>query len=350
MAYLSLSRSIQACRQLTVSAHSNFVPAFALLPEEKRQAMEILYAYTRYTDDLADKPEEEESAGDSTESLDRKREKLRQWLGALESVLGKPGEPPPPWEPSSEESFQAVAQRFPGCSGILYLPALKMVVEKYAIPRESLFQLMEGVLSDMEPKPFADMEASEAYCRRVAVSVGMASLAVWGTTVPLDSEPLLRAAAACGLAFQWTNIVRDLREDYRNGRIYLPQSDLAQFGLTPPQFGTLLGGTLLGGGEPDSQQFSRQFSQLLSYQLERGGRYYRESLPLYGMIHPDSRRTFGLMWHYYYSLYRKIVRRPLLVCGEARIRLSVIQKASLWLRWRFLPLPTPARMTRLKSP
>ena len=359
---LSLSGSIRACRHLTALAHSSFVPAFALLPADKRQAMEILYAYTRFTDDLADLPDYSEGGSSVIISLRRRRQKLNQWIGALEAVLGKIGgenppqvNSPPQIDPRDEQTFQKIAQNFPGCAGLVFLPALKMIVDTYNIPREPLFHLIDGIESDMEPKPFPTFDESADYCHQVATSVGFASLSILGTTRPLFSDSVVRAAKACGVAFQWTNIIRDLSEDYRNGRIYLPQSELERFCLTEKQFGSLLHMTEWNkqkkppkkGEHHDPYDFTNRlremdkledkFFKLLSYQLERCEVYYENSCPLYNMIHQDSRRTFGLMWNYYYALFRKIARHPLLVTKEKRVRLSSGKKIRLWLRWRFMP-------------
>jgi phytoene synthase len=352
---LSLSQSIWACRQLTALAHSSFVPAFALLPAAKRQAMEILYAYTRFTDDLVDLPDFDAKGTPIEISLRRKKQKLNQWVAALEAVLGKVGdENVPPIKPNDKKAFQQIAEQFPGCGGVVLLPALKMIVDKYKIPREPLFHLIDGVEADIEPKSFAAFDDSVDYCHQVATSVGFASLAIWGTTEPLFSEGVVRAAKACGVAFQWTNIVRDMLEDYHNGRIYLPQSELQRFGLTDKQFGSLLDGAAWAAQKkPDKgetfdayahknmlnemEMFEAKFLKLVSHQLNRCEIYYENSLPLFNLIQRDSRRTFGLMWNYYYSLYRRMHWNPRLITKEDRIRLSSYQQFRLWFRWRFMP-------------
>ena len=352
---LSLSYSIRACRQLTALAHSNFVPAFALLPAAKRQAMEILYAYTRFTDDLADLPDFGEGGTAIEISLRRRKQKLNQWVGALEAVLGKIGdENPPQIDPKEKNVFLHIAKQFPDCGGLVFLPALKMIVDKFNIPREPLFHLIDGIESDLEPKPFATVDDCMDYCHQVATSVGFASLAIWGTTEPLFSEPVIKAAKACGVAFQWTNIIRDMLEDCRNGRTYLPQSELQRFGLTDKQFSSVLDGAAWAAqkkppkkGENhdpyahrnmvgEMEKIEEKFLKLLMHQLRRCEVYYDNSMPLYDLIHRDSRRTFGLMWNYYHSLFCKICRNPLITTKEGRIRLSSHQKFRLWFRWRFL--------------
>ena len=356
---LSLSHSIQACRQLTGLAYSNFTPAFSLLPSAKRQAMEILYAYTRFTDDLADLPDFSTGGSSIEIGLRRRRQKLNQWVGALKAVLGKIGdEDPPQIDSKDERSFQQIAQQFPNCGGFVFLPALKMIVDKYNIPREPLFHLIDGIETDMEPKPFETFNDSLDYCHQVATSVGVASLAIWGTTEPLFSDSVVKAAKACGVAFQWTNIVRDMLEDYRNGRIYLPVSELSRFGFTNEQFGSILDGAQWKAQkEPpkkteannrythpsrikEMKDLEGKFLKLMMHQLRRCEIYYGNSMPLYHLIHRDSQRTFGLMWNYYYAIYRKINNNPGLVTRSKRIRLSHCRKFYLWFHWRCFPCRT----------
>ena len=352
---LSLSQSIWACRELTTLAHSNFAPAFTLLPPAKQQAMEILYAYTRFTDDLADLPDFSPEGSTIEVSFRRKKQKFNQWIGALEAVFGKIGdENVPPLDPKDEKAFQHIAEQFPGCGGLVFLPALKMIVDQYNIPREPLFHLIDGVKTDMDPKSFETFDDCADYCHQVATSVGFASLAIWGTYEPLFSEPVVKAAKACGIAFQWTNIIRDMLEDYRNGRVYLPQSELQRFGLTEKQFGSILDGVDWAAQKKppknkkdydhyafrdivrEMEKCEDKFFKLVSHQLERCEVYYMNSMPLYRMIHRDSRRTFGLMWGYYHALYRKMYRNPWLVTQKKRIRLSLYRRFHLWFRWRFL--------------
>ena len=354
---LTLSNSIQACRQLTTLAQSNFAPAFALLPAAKRQAIEILYAYNRFTDDLADLPDFNPGTGSTIQvSPRRKKQKFNQWVGAMEAVFGRIGEENVPQiDPHDEATFRQIAQQFPGCAGVVFLPALKMIVDKYNIPREPLFHLIDGVERDMDPKHFATFDDSVDYCHQVATSVGFASLAIWGTTKPLFSEPVVRAAKASGVAFQWTNILRDMWEDYRNNRIYLPQAELQRFGLTEKQFGSILDGpTWAAQKKPtkhwdsldyfahknmveELEKFEEKFLKLMAHQFNRCMVYYENSLPLYYLIHRDSRRAFGLMWNYYFALYRKMSKNPWLVTKGDRVHLSSSRQFWLWFHWHFMP-------------
>lgn len=340
----SLRNSLRACRQLTRASHSSFTPAFSLLPGEKREAMEILYAYNRFTDDLAD---------GSDDDPQLKRERLNQWGGVLETVLGVPGGPSG-LDAEDVTGFQVVAEQFPGCDGLELLPALKMIVDRFKIPVEPLYHLLDGVESDVEPRTFATFDDCADYCHQVATSVGFTSLAVWGTTEPLFSDPVVKAAKACGVAFQWTNILRDLAEDYTQGRIYLPQSELQRFGLTDKQFGSLLDQKSWKEekkrpkGMTDYERyafdemvhrmeaFEEKFLRLLQHQFDRCEIYYTNAAPLYGLIHRDSRKVYGMMWSRYYALFRKLRSQPYRLT-QGRVRLSALQKLRILLRWKLLP-------------
>ncbi|MDR3197401.1 MAG: squalene/phytoene synthase family protein [Planctomycetaceae bacterium] len=356
MSDYSLQTSIRFCRQLTRSSKSNFVSAFSLLPAAKQEAMEILYAYTRFTDDLADQPDINPQNGEIIPANTRRKlQKINQWVAALETVIGSlNGTKPAIAEPENETAFQALEQQFPGCTGLKLLPALKMIVNRFNIPREPLFHLIDGVESDIEPHEFKTFEDCADYCHQVATSVGFASLAIWGTTEPLFSEPVVRAAKACGIAFQWTNILRDLAEDYRNNRVYLPQNEFQRCGLTVNQFGSLLDRKSWDEQKKKPKnlssydqyafqemirrmdEFEEKWNKLLQIQFERCEIYYTNAAPLYQLISRDSRRVYGLMWSRYYSLFRKIQSKPLRIV-RGRVQLTIFQKLRLLSFWKFLP-------------
>lgn len=356
MSNYSLANSIRICKQLTRQSGSSFVPAFALLPSAKREAMEIFYAYNRFTDDLVDQPDFDPKTGRPIETnVRRKRQKLNQWVGALEAALGTLGtDDVGIADPNDETAFRNLEQRFPGCEGLELLPALKMIIGKFNIPREPLFHLIDGVDSDIEPRRFETFDDCADYCHQVATSVGFASLAIWGTEKPLFSDPVVHAAKACGIAFQWTNILRDLLEDYHDGRIYLPQSELQRFGLTEKQFGSLLDRKSWDeqkqkpkdlssfdhyAHEDMIQQmknFEEKFDKLLAHQFGRCEIYFSNATPLFHLIRPDCRKVFGMMWSRYYALFQKMRSKPLRIT-KGRTALSSLQKLRLFLRWKFLP-------------
>ena len=156
--------------------------------------MTALYAWMRLTDDLADEHRDADFAEWREESLTS-----RDRPGAATSVF----------------------------------PALHATIQQFQIPKQCIINLLDGVQSDLDPRPFATFNDLEPYCHRVASAVGLACLAIWGVRDPAAMEP----AKAAGLAFQLTNILRDIGEDYRNGRVYLPVDELQQFDCQPETWG-----------------------------------------------------------------------------------------------------------------
>ena len=185
-----LAASYVHCQQIARRSASSFYYSFLLLPKPKRQAMCALYAFLRQTDDLSDSAD---SATDRRAALETWRESLeRATRGAFDDPL---------------------------------LPALADTMAGYSIPVDHLHAVIDGVEMDLEPLEYETFDELEAYCHRVASAVGLACLCIWGTT----SERALEPARQCGVAFQLTNILRDLKEDAARGRVYLPREDLARF-------------------------------------------------------------------------------------------------------------------------
>ena len=157
--------------------------------------MNVLYAYFRLSDDLVDGPGTAED----------KATALADWRREVESALAG-------GSPSSD-----------------YLPALADVVERFQVEPAWLLELLDGMAQDLDHQPFATWADLERYCYRVAVTVGLASIRVWGCRDPRATEP----ARAAGYAFQLTNILRDLRADAAGGRIYLPRELWEPLGAQP---------------------------------------------------------------------------------------------------------------------
>ena len=193
----SLADSFAACRTITARANSSFPIAFRLLAQPERCAMDALYAYLRVTDDLADEP------GAST----TKRASLAAWRAGLIAALD--GQ----------------------CSHAVH-PALADTVRRYDIPHRFLFDVLDGVEADLEPVRFNTFAELYPYCYRVASAVGLACVRVWGLRAGTTYEAADAPAEAAGIAFQLTNILRDLGEDLARGRVYLPVDELAN---CPPE-------------------------------------------------------------------------------------------------------------------
>src|SRR5215475_14224266 len=193
-----LANSYNHCRAIARAAARNFYYGFLLLPAEKRDAICALYAFMRHADDLAD----------SDGKAASKRDRLKSWSAALD---------------------QAIAGSY-GRS--LVLPALHHTIKKYKIPPSYFHDLMEGAEMDLSVATYPSFERLERYCYCVAGTVGLCCVRVFG----FDDPHALELASRLGTAFQLTNILRDVSEDYGMGRIYLPQEDLKRFGCVDGDF------------------------------------------------------------------------------------------------------------------
>jgi phytoene synthase len=183
----------QYCAQKAASAGSSFTVAFKLLPEDKRSAMEVLYAYCREVDDIADEVEDPTVAG----------MKLAWWATELERVrTGTPTHP----------------------AG----KALQVIRGRFELADADLDAILEGVRRDLHPMHLANWQELDGYCDQVAGAVGRLSARIFDR----PSADTLAYATELGLALQYTNILRDVGEDARRGRVYLPESLLHQHGLT----------------------------------------------------------------------------------------------------------------------
>ncbi|MAG92722.1 MAG: terpene synthase [Planctomycetaceae bacterium] len=254
----SLEESYAYCCSLTKRTAGNFHFAFRGLPAETYCAMCALYAFMRETDDIGD---------DGEQAADDRRERLDDWECELVDVL------------------DGAATDRPG------LPALREVVEIYGIPVEHLRAVIEGVRSDLNPVTFATFEELNAYCYQVAGAVGLCCIHIWGF-----SDPRAEAAAVdCGTAFQLTNILRDLGEDARMGRLYLPAEDLERFGYTLED---------IRSGCRDER-----FARLMEFEVARAREYYAKAESLFEWLAPRGRPILRAMLRIYGGLLGKIERR-----------------------------------------
>jgi phytoene synthase len=277
-ASFALSRSYRWCERLARREAGNFYHAFRLLPGSRRRAMCALYSFFRIADDLADGPG---SPADKGRMLDR-------------------------WQQSLEQALQG---RF---SHPLH-PALQHAVASYQVPPEYLLAVLDGVRMDLAPAVYATFDDLYRYCWHVASAVGLACIHVWG----YSDEQAKTHAESAGIAFQLTNILRDLGEDAARRRIYLPAEDLERFGYRPEQ--------LLHG------ERNAAFRELMGFELARARRYYDAALPLVQLLQPDARAVFLVMLRTYRSLLDVIESRDYDVFGE-RIRVAGWWKLAILLR------------------
>jgi phytoene synthase len=253
-----------------------------LLPGPLRRSMCALYAFMRHTDDLADQPD----------SPARKTAAIASWRLELDAAL------------AGRESH------WPG------LPALADTISRHGIPVQLLDEVIEGVSMDIEPRRYATFADLSIYCHHVASAVGLCCLHIWGYRSNGGRAESL--AEACGIALQLTNIIRDVREDACNGRIYLPLDELERFGVAPEE--------LKAAGPPRDR-----LRALLAFQAERASRYYEESLELAPLISSRGRAVFLTIAGTYRGLLGEIVRRNYNVL-DGRVSLPKWRKGIVVLR------------------
>ena len=292
-----LAESYQACVQVARRTGRNFYYSFLTLPKRLAEDMCVLYAFMRWTDDLADA--EELPVGIREVALHQWREHVRAALHS--SVTPQPftASLPSLLDPLSSSSIRLVDQHI--------LAAVVDVVRRYRIPEQYLFDVIDGVESDLEVRRFETFPQLEDYCYHVAGAVGLCCIHIWG----FEGEQAERLAIDCGTAFQLTNVLRDLSEDAARGRIYLPQADLDRFGYSPQE---------LRAGIRNSA-----FEALMKFEVERAREYYDRSAGLTACLSTPGRRIYTAMRDIYGGLLREIERRRYDVFTQ-RIRLSGFQK------------------------
>jgi 15-cis-phytoene synthase len=273
---VSLEESYALCGRIARKTGKNFYYSFLVMPREKRAAMCAVYAFMRRSDDIAD------GAASPAVALDG----LRRWRAEVDAALN-----------GSQESEPI-------------LPALADTVRRYSIPPHHFHELLDGTEMDQTATRYATFEELYRYCYRVASAVGLVVLPIFGYK---DSMALV-PAEACGIAFQLTNILRDVQEDAQMGRVYLPLEDLRRFGVL----------------EDDimNSRATPQFLELMKFEAARAGEYYLKARPLADMIDADSRGTLAVMLGIYSRILQKIEESNFAVF-ERRIRLSTAEK--LWI-------------------
>ena len=270
---ISLEASQAFCRDVAKTRAKNFYYSFVLLSSERRNAMCAIYAFMRYCDDLSDEP------GATRSAMDRWRE------ASVAALDGRP-DSSPVW------------------------PAFLDAVARYGIPHQYFYDMIAGVASDLEPRTFHTFDELYGYCYRVASVVGLTIVHIFG----FDSPEVLPLAEKCGIAFQLTNILRDVREDAGLGRVYLPAEDLDRFGVSAD----------------DLRQSRRTeaFGHLMEFEIARARGYYQESAPLVGLIHKESRGSLRALIAIYSGLLERIAESPSDVLTR-RVSLPAMEKT--WL-------------------
>lgn len=311
-----LQASYALCRQICRRSGSSFYPAFRSLRPEKLRAMEAIYAFCRFTDDLVDRPGRVGNSDADAEADATTKSEILEIVDVWDRMLRDGlADDSPQVAPSS--------RCWPGAGddldlGRQILPAVIDTVKRCGIPAEYLLAVVDGVRMDLSPPRFETFRDLEDYCRKVASAVGVACLYIWG----FEGEGLPAGAHQCGLALQLTNILRDLAEDVRANRFYLPMEDLRRFGCSWEDI--------------RQRRLTPQWLSLLDFEIARAATYYRGGEEVFSSLQPDGRPVFGLMMSVYWELLKAIARRKQSLLNRP-IKLSPIKKLGLWLRWTFWP-------------
>jgi 15-cis-phytoene synthase len=277
---MTLDESYAWCTRVARTQAKNFYYSFLLLPPEKKRAMCAMYAFNRYCDDLSD----DEGIADRAAAIGRWRDDLR---GALGGRLPEH----PLW------------------------PAFVDSVSRFQIPHKYFFEMIEGVTSDLEPRRIQTFDELYDYCYHVASVVGLTIIHIFG----FEDPEALKLAEKCGVAFQLTNILRDVREDAGKDRVYLPAEDFTRYGVSPD--------TLLPADN---------FVRMLEFEARRARDYYRQSAPLVEMVHRRSRASIRALIEIYSRLLERIVASNYNVLAE-RIRVPTWEKLWVLVSVQFTP-------------
>jgi squalene synthase HpnC len=296
---LNLTQSYEQCHRIARASHSNFYYAFFLLPKQKRDGLAALYAFMRLVDDVSDED---------------------QGLLAKQRGLAK-------WRAAFDEAVTGHSQAFDGTAAVplpaepLYgeaevLPALVDTMQRYKMPARYLHDLISGAEMDLTIQTYPTFDRLREYCYRVAGTVGLTCTHVFG----FSNARALGLAEKLGLAFQLTNIIRDVHEDYKLGRVYLPEEDLQRYAVSPEDFGR--------------NEATLGVRELLRFESERAWQLYEEGSGLFGLIDADSRSALWLLVHTYSALLGRIELLDFAVFGE-RVRLSKAEKMMFIAKARF---------------
>lgn len=292
----ALGEAFTLCRDITRARARNFYYGMRLTPEPKRSALYAIYAWMREADDIAD----DEGTGEArVVRLERfERNTHRVFEGGV---------------PDAEAWWLAFGATY----------------EAFGLEPSPFVHTLDGVRADIEHgahagalvPTYADRDGLVGYCERVASTVGVLCLRIWGVAEGADWAQAHRLALQRGVAFQLTNILRDIEEDADDGRCYLPADLLERHGLDAS--------ALVGWERPDA--CARAIGEVVGWAHEA----YRASAPLDAMVHPDGRRAMGAMTRIYAGLLDRIEREPERCALGPRVRLSCFTKTRIALSTMF---------------
>ncbi len=274
---MELTEAYRECERITWTQARNFAYGIRLLPADKRRGLAVIYAFARRIDDI----------GDGTMPPEEKITALEQ---ARRQVLDLS-------RPDSDDPV---------------LLALADTGRNFPVPMQAFGELIDGCVADVRGTHYETFDDLLYYCRCVAGSIGRLSLGIFGTSG--DPEVASRLADSLGVGLQLTNILRDIREDYANGRVYLPAEDLAKFDCDPTTL------------SPGSRAQSPAFTRLVEFEADRARDWYATGMQLLPMLDRRSAACTGAMAGIYRRLLDRIAAQPAAVL-RGRMSLSAAEKA-----------------------
>lgn len=245
----------ESAKEISKKSKSSFYYAFNLLPEEKRDAMNTVYAFCRKTDDIVD---------ENSDSMDLKYEKLRKWRIEFE-------------------------KSFSGHSEFALLNKLGTTISNFNIPLDPFFELIKGMEMDLQKDRYKSFDDLQLYCYRVASTVGLMCIEIFGYKHPSTKQ----FAVDLGIALQMTNILRDIGKDAKNGRIYLPQEDLIRFNYSEQEIMSLI--------------YNDNFRDLMVYESSRAKQYFNSATANLDLDDKKTMFAARAMQHIYYKMLEKII-------------------------------------------
>ena len=288
---MDLTEAYRECERITWSQARNFAYGIRLLPHEKRRGLAVIYAFARRIDDIGDGTLPGQQADMPAEQKIADLEAARQAVLNLDGASGASLDDP-------------------------VLLALADVKRNFPVPMEAFGELIDGCVADVRGTRYETFEDLHHYCRCVAGSIGRLSLGIFGTGpdhTGHDQQEASRVADSLGVALQLTNILRDIREDHENGRVYLPAEDLAKFDI-----------------DLDAPSAS-QFIRLVEFEAERAREWYAAGWQLLPMLDRRSAACTGAMAGIYRRLLERIAAQPAAVL-DSRVSLSTGEKAMVAVR------------------
>ncbi|MCB9249266.1 MAG: presqualene diphosphate synthase HpnD [Ignavibacteriales bacterium] len=267
---------METAKQISKNSKSSFYYTFALLPKDKREAMDVVYSFCRLTDDIVD---------NQTYSAEAKEQKLHEWKNDF------------------TKSLQGKAE-------IPLFMELKECIDKFKIPHKPFYDLIDGVELDLTKNRYANFNELKDYCYKVASTVGLMTIPIFGYKNPKTID----FAINLGIALQLTNIIRDIKVDAENNRIYLPQDELVKFNYSE--------------NELLKNNYDENFIELMQFQTDRAREFYK--IADNNLTKKDKASMFtAKSMEYIYCRLLDIIEQEKFNVFDKRIRVSNFNKMLL---------------------